>query len=79
LPTNRPGISTRQIAGEILELLARLRTKHGITTLLATHDPQVAARCERLIRLRDGAIVDDIGLTDSYPAEDVIRRVGQLG
>jgi putative ABC transport system ATP-binding protein len=47
--------------------------------VLASHDPQIAARCERLIRLRDGAVVDDIPLTGSYPVEDTIRRVGQLG
>jgi hypothetical protein len=32
-----------------------------------------------LIRLRDGAVVDDIALTDVYAVEEVIRRVGQLG
>jgi len=47
--------------------------------VLASHDTQVAARCERLIRLRDGAVVDDIELTGGYPIEDIIRRVGQLG
>jgi putative ABC transport system ATP-binding protein len=50
-----------------------------MTTILATHDPQIAARCDRLIRLRDGAIVDDIGLTAAYSVDDTIRRVGQLG
>lgn len=50
-----------------------------MTVVLATHDPQIAARAERLIRLRDGAIVDDITLADGYPADDVLRRVTQLG
>ena len=66
-------------AAEILQLLTRLREEHAMTIVLASHDPQIAARCERLIRLRDGAVVDDIDLTNGYPAEDVIRRVGQLG
>jgi len=26
-----------------------------------------------------GAVIDDIELTDSYPVEDIIRHVGQLG
>jgi putative ABC transport system ATP-binding protein len=66
-------------AAEIIDLLARLRGDYQTTVLLATHDPQVAARCERLIRLRDGAVVDDIRLTEGYPVEDVVRRAGQLG
>jgi putative ABC transport system ATP-binding protein len=66
-------------SAEIVQLLARLRAERPMTIILASHDPQVAARCERLIRLRDGAIVDDIELAGGYPADDVIRRVGQLG
>jgi putative ABC transport system ATP-binding protein len=66
-------------AAEILALLTRLRAEHQMTVLLASHDPQIAAQCERLIRLRDGAVIDDIELTDGYPAEDIIRRAGQLG
>jgi putative ABC transport system ATP-binding protein len=68
-----------QHASEILALLARLRQESGMTIVLATHDPQIAARCDRLIRLRDGALVDDIDLTEGYPAEDTLRRIGQLG
>jgi putative ABC transport system ATP-binding protein len=66
-------------ATEILRLLALLRQEHSMTVILATHDPQIAAHSERLIRLRDGAVVDDIDLTGGYPAEEMIRRVGQLG
>jgi len=66
-------------ATEILDLLARLRAEHHMTILLASHDPQVAARAERLIRLRDGAVIDDIELTGDRPAREVIRNVGQLG
>ncbi|HMH93385.1 MAG TPA: hypothetical protein VK586_20170 [Streptosporangiaceae bacterium] len=68
-----------QNATEILNLLTRLRQENEMTIIVATHDPQVAARCERLIRLRDGAIVDDIDLADGYPAAETIRRAGQLG
>jgi putative ABC transport system ATP-binding protein len=66
-------------ATEILRLLTSLRQDHQMTVILATHDPQVAAQCERLIRLRDGAVIDDIDLAEGYPVEDIIRRVGQLG
>jgi putative ABC transport system ATP-binding protein len=50
-----------------------------MTIILASHDPQVAAQCERLVRLRDGAVVDDIDLAEGYSVEDMMRRVGQLG
>jgi putative ABC transport system ATP-binding protein len=66
-------------ATEILDLLTRLRAEHHMTILLASHDPQIAARSERLIRLRDGAVIDDIQLTGDRPVQDVIRNVGQLG
>ena len=66
-------------AAEILQLIAGLRADRNVTILLATHDPQVAAHAERLIRLRDGAVVDDIDLAAGYSPEDMIRRVGQLG
>jgi putative ABC transport system ATP-binding protein len=66
-------------ATAILDLLTRLRADHRVTIILASHDPQIAARTERLIRLRDGAVVDDIQLTGDRSVEDVIRDVGQLG
>jgi len=64
---------------EILDLLARLRAEHDMTIILASHDPQIAARAERLIRLRDGAVVDDIQLTGDRPVQDLIRHISQLG
>jgi putative ABC transport system ATP-binding protein len=66
-------------ATEILDLLARLRAEHQMTIILASHDPQIAARAERLLRLRDGAVIDDIQLTADRPVEDLLRDVGQLG
>ena len=63
----------------ILDLLTRLRAEHHMTILLASHDPQIAARSERLLRLRDGAVIDDIQLTADRPVQDIIRDVGRLG
>ena len=66
-------------AAGILDLLAGLRAEHHMTIILASHDPQIAARAERLIRLRDGATIDDIQLTQHRPIQDVIHHVSQLG
>lgn len=45
---------------EILELLDALHAR-GLTLVLVTHDSDVAARAQRLIRMRDGRIVEDSG------------------
>jgi putative ABC transport system ATP-binding protein len=41
----------------IIDLLFGLRDRHGATLVLVTHAPELAARCDRVIRLRDGRIV----------------------
>jgi putative ABC transport system ATP-binding protein len=63
----------------ILDLLLRLRQENAMTVIIATHDPQIAASCDRLIRLRDGAVIDDIEIAGGHPVDETIRRAGQLG
>ncbi len=63
----------------ILDLLTRLRRENQMTVIIATHDPQIAARCDRLIRLRDGAVIDDIEIAAARPVDETIRQVGQFG
>jgi putative ABC transport system ATP-binding protein len=41
---------------EVIDLLFRLRAQAGTALLLVTHDPDLAGRCERLVRLVDGRI-----------------------
>lgn len=43
----------------IVDLLFGLHARHGATLVLVTHDPALAARCERVVRLRDGQIAPD--------------------
>ncbi|MCO8146144.1 ATP-binding cassette domain-containing protein [Rhodovulum tesquicola] len=40
----------------IMELLFGLRDRHGATLVLVTHAPDLAARCDRVVRLADGRI-----------------------
>ncbi len=40
----------------IIELLFSLRDRHGATLVLVTHAPELAARCDRTLELRDGAL-----------------------
>jgi len=43
---------------EILDLLLALNRERELTLVLVTHDPNVAARTGRVIRLRDGLVED---------------------
>ena len=45
-----------QRSQEILNLLSDLRYKLGLTVCLVTHDPQVAARCDRVVTMEDGVL-----------------------
>jgi putative ABC transport system ATP-binding protein len=52
-----------------------LRERAAVTVLVATHDPQVAARCDRVICLRDGRVVDDVVVV---PGTDVGALLGRV-
>jgi putative ABC transport system ATP-binding protein len=41
---------------EIMRLLLGLNDTHGTTLIFVTHDPEIATRTERVIRLRDGLV-----------------------
>lgn len=42
----------------IMDLLFGLRDRHGATLILVTHSRELARRCDRVVRLRDGQIDD---------------------
>ena len=44
----------------ILELLKRLSVEEGKTMILITHDPDAAAIAHRIVRLRDGRVVEEV-------------------
>jgi lipoprotein-releasing system ATP-binding protein len=44
-------------ADDIFELMRRFNRDHGIAFLVVTHDPRLAARCDRRIQLVDGQLV----------------------
>ncbi len=43
----------------ITDLLFDLRDRHGATLVMVTHSPELAARCDRVARMRDGRTEDD--------------------
>jgi putative ABC transport system ATP-binding protein len=42
----------------VIELLFELNASMGTALMLVTHDPELAGRTERVVRLRGGAIVE---------------------
>ncbi|MEV7394577.1 ABC transporter ATP-binding protein [Streptomyces sp. NPDC091215] len=81
---NRPGLLLADeptgnldsvIGREIIDLLMSLRERYGMTMLIATHDAEVAANGDRIVRLQDGRITSDQCIT---PSGDVLNRLGGL-
>jgi putative ABC transport system ATP-binding protein len=48
-----------QNGARVLELMIRLHKSQASTMVLVTHDPALAARCDRRVTLQDGRIVAD--------------------
>ena len=46
-------------ADDVFELMRRFNRAHGTTFLVVTHDPRLAARCDRVIEVVDGRITAD--------------------
>jgi putative ABC transport system ATP-binding protein len=44
---------------QIIDLLVGLHRRHGVTLVLVTHDPALAAFADRIVELRDGRVVGD--------------------
>jgi len=58
------GALDSETSKQIMELMAEIN-QTGITVVIVTHDPEVAARTRRTIRLKDGKVVDGVGAHDS--------------
>jgi putative ABC transport system ATP-binding protein len=52
------GALDTQTGAEILDIFEKLYER-GITVVMVTHDPEVAARSRRTVMLRDGLVVED--------------------
>jgi putative ABC transport system ATP-binding protein len=53
------------MAEQVVELLAALATQHGLGVLMVTHDSRLASWADRVMILRDGRIVDEVGSAPS--------------
>lgn len=73
---NRPGLllgdePTGEVdsatAREILDLFRQMNRRHGLTTIIVTHDPQVARAVDRVVTIRDGST-----------SSETVRRVADV-
>jgi lipoprotein-releasing system ATP-binding protein len=50
-------------AGKVFELIERLHKSHGLTSVLVTHNMDLAVRCKRTLRLQGGKLTEitDVG------------------
>ena len=51
---------------EIISILTRLNTEEGITVVVVTHAPEIAARTGRVISMLDGRIVEDKRMSRAF-------------
>jgi len=53
------GAVDTQTADELVSLLRHLNREERVTIVVVTHDLELAARTDRMVRLKDGAVVSD--------------------
>jgi lipoprotein-releasing system ATP-binding protein len=46
-------------SNEVFELMRKFNREFGIAFLIVTHDPRIAARCDRILELVDGKLLSD--------------------
>jgi putative ABC transport system ATP-binding protein len=60
-----------EMAASVIDLLGELHTE-GLTIILVTHDPAVAAHADRLITVRDGRVVADEAIAVADRVEELV-------
>ena len=60
-------------ADDIFALLRRVNRERALTLLVVTHDPRLAARCDRVISMVDGRIASDA----PNPSRDLLSPAAQ--
>jgi putative ABC transport system ATP-binding protein len=63
-----------ETSDEIMDLLCRLNKENGQTFVLVTHSPDVGARADRIIRMRDG-VITDYGLGGAPTEREAIEAI----
>ncbi len=56
---------------EILALMERVNREYGCTIVIVTHNDAIKHMAHRILRLRDGLLVEDVANHDVWPAADL--------
>jgi putative ABC transport system ATP-binding protein len=59
------GAVDTQTAADLLALMRSLNRDEGVTFVIVTHDMELAAKADRMIRLRDGRVLSDEAIEPS--------------
>jgi putative ABC transport system ATP-binding protein len=55
-----------------------MRARRGMTVVLATHDVVVASRCERIVRLLDGRVLDVLDVPAPPELGTLLDRISRI-
>ena len=66
-----------QTGQTIIDLLLELRAREAMTLVVATHDVAVASRCDRVVRIVDGRVRDQIDVLAATDPEGTLARLAR--
>jgi putative ABC transport system ATP-binding protein len=61
----------------IMDLLLAMREREALSLIVATHDASVASRCDRVVRLVDGRLRDDIDVGSAADPKGTLTRLSR--
>lgn len=59
----------KRTANDVFSLLRQLNEEQDQTFVIVTHDPEVGAKCDRIIHMRDGLVVSEKGVVSKIAEE----------
>lgn len=68
------GALNSKATDDVMKILKQIK-EEGKTIVLVTHDPKVASYCDRVAYMKDGCIVDQLNLQQSYEQSDTSKNV----
>ena len=65
------------MGANIIELFRRLNEEDGITVVIVTHDPKIAASTKRTVRVQDGKVLEQDQHDEHDAHDETERRAGE--